>query len=83
MRWNRIHRNDEIGTSTRLAAALGVEGATELGESAFSSDNVTITLGCIADGKAKATITRRVKDNAPVGQLVLPACKGKLNFFVT
>ena len=55
----------EIGTEARLAAALGVEGAAELNESAFSSDNVTVALERTTDGKAKATVTRRVKDNAP------------------
>ena len=55
----------EIGTGARLAAALGVEGAAELNESAFSSDNVTVMLERTTDGKAKATVTRRVKDNAP------------------
>ena len=44
---------------------MGVEGAAELTESAFSSDNVTVTLERTIDGKAKATVTRRVKDNAP------------------
>jgi hypothetical protein len=47
----------EIGTSARLADALGVEGATVLDESAFSSDGLTVTLERTADGKAKATIT--------------------------
>ena len=55
----------EIGTAARLAAALGVEGATELNESAFSSDNVTVTLERTADGKAKATVTRRDEVIAP------------------
>ena len=55
----------EIGTAARLTAALGVEGAAELNESSFSSDNVTVTLERTTDGKAKATVTRRVKDNAP------------------
>ena len=38
--------------------------AAELNDSAFSSDNVTVTLERTTDGKAKATVTRRVKDNA-------------------
>ena len=44
---------------------MGVEGATELEESAFSSDNVAVSLEHTTDGKANATVTRRVKDNAP------------------
>ena len=47
----------EIGTSARLADALGVEGATVLDESAFSSDGLTVTLERTADGKIKATVT--------------------------
>ena len=47
----------EIGTAARLADALGVEGAAELNESAFSSDNVMVTLERTTDGKAKATVT--------------------------
>ena len=47
----------EIGTSARLADALGVEGATVLDESAFSSDGLTVTLERTAEGKIKATVT--------------------------
>ena len=50
----------EIGegaTSARLAEALGVEGAAELSESAFSSEGLSVTLERTADGKAKATVT--------------------------
>ena len=39
-----------------LVEALGVEGAAELKESAFSSDGLTVTLGRTADGKAKASV---------------------------
>ena len=49
----------EIGegaTSARLAEALGVEGAAELSESAFSSEGLSVTLERTADGKVKATI---------------------------
>ena len=41
---------------------LGVEGATELRESAFSSEGLTVALERTADGKAKATVT---PDGAP------------------
>lgn len=47
----------KIGTSARLADALGVEGATVLDESAFSSDGLTVTLERTAEGKIKATVT--------------------------
>ena len=46
----------EIGTAARLAAALGVEGAADLDESAFSSEGLAVTLERTAAGKAKATI---------------------------
>jgi len=52
----------EIGEEARLAEALGVEGAAELSESAFSSDGLTVSILRTADGKAKATIT---PDGAP------------------
>ena len=55
----------EIGegaTSARLAEALGVEGAAELSESAFSSEGLSVTLERTADGKAKATVA---PDGAP------------------
>ena len=41
---------------------LGVEGAAELNESAFSSEGLSVTLERTADGKAKATVT---PDGAP------------------
>ena len=46
----------EIGEGARLAEALGVEGADELDEAAFSSENLTTTFQRTTDGKAKATI---------------------------
>ena len=47
----------EIGTAANLAEVLDVEGATELNESAFSSDGLIFTLQRTSDGKAKATVT--------------------------
>ena len=47
----------EIGTAARLADVLGVEGATELSESGFSSEGLTVTLQRTTDGKAKAIVT--------------------------
>ena len=41
---------------------MGVEGATELNESAFSSEGLSVTLERTAEGKAKATIA---PDGAP------------------
>ena len=52
----------EIGEGARLAEVLGIEGAAELDESAFSSEGLTVSLGRTADGKAKATVT---PDGAP------------------
>ena len=52
----------EIGTSARLAEVLGVEGATEINESTFSSDGLSVSLQRTTDGKAKATV---VPDGAP------------------
>ncbi len=46
-----------IGTAARLAEVLGVEGATELNGSAFSSEGLSFSLQRTADGKAKATVT--------------------------
>ena len=40
-----------------MAEALGVEGGTELDESAFSAEELDVSLERTADGKAKATIT--------------------------
>ena len=48
---------EEIGEGAKLAEVLGVEGAAELNESAFSSEGLTVTLQRTADGKAKATVT--------------------------
>ena len=39
----------EIGEGARLADALGVEGAAELNESAFSSEGLSVTLERTAD----------------------------------
>ena len=56
----------EIGEEARLAEALGVEGASELDESAFSSDNVSVTIERTADGKARFIVTRRLAgDGSP------------------
>ena len=52
----------EIGEGARLVEVLGVEGATELKESAFSSEGLAVTLERTADGKAKATVA---PDGAP------------------
>ena len=52
----------EIGEGARLAEALGVEGATNLSESAFSSEGLSVTLERAAEGKAKATVA---PDGAP------------------
>ena len=49
-------RGAEIGEGARLAEALCVEGADELDEAAFSSENLTTTFQRTTDGKAKATI---------------------------
>ena len=50
----------EDATSARLAEVFGVEGATELNESAFSSEGLTVTIQRTTDGKAKVIV-------APVG----------------
>ena len=47
----------EIGATARLAEVLGVEGATELNESVFSSEGLSFSLERTTDGKAKATVT--------------------------
>ena len=47
----------EIGEGACLAEALGVEGAAELNESAFSADGLTVRFDRTADGKARATVT--------------------------
>lgn len=52
----------EIGEGARLAEVLGIEGAAELDESAFSSEGLTVSLGRTDDGKSKATVT---PDGAP------------------
>ena len=41
----------------RLAEALSMEGATDLTESTFSSEGLTVTLERTTDGKAKAIVT--------------------------
>ena len=46
-----------IGTAARLAEVFDVEGATELNESAFSSEGLTFSLQRTAAGKVKATVT--------------------------
>ena len=50
----------EDATSGRLAEALGVEGASELDKSKFSSENLSAKLERTVDGKARVTV-------APVG----------------
>ena len=45
-----------VGEGARLAEALGIEGAAELKESAFSSDGQTVSISRTTDGKAKATV---------------------------
>ena len=52
----------EIGEGAWLAEALGIEGATQLNESEFSSDGLAVSFSRTADGKAKATVT---SDGAP------------------
>ena len=52
----------EVGEGARLAEALGVEGAAELDESAFSSDGLVVNFSRTADGRAKATVA---PDGAP------------------
>ena len=47
----------EIGEGARLADVLGIEGAAELKESAFSSEGLTVSFGRTTNGKAKATVT--------------------------
>lgn len=42
--------------AARLAEVMGVEGATELNESAFSAEGLSVTLDRTADGRAKATV---------------------------
>ena len=48
---------EEIGTAAQLAEVLGVEGATELNEAAFSSEVLSFSLQRTIDGKAMATVT--------------------------
>ncbi len=53
-------RGVEIGedtTASRLAEALGVVGAAELNELAFTSEGLSTVLERTIDGKAKATVT--------------------------
>jgi len=47
----------EIGTAANLAEVFGVEGATELDESEFSTDGFSFILQRTADGKAQAIVT--------------------------
>ena len=47
----------EIGEGARLAETLGIEGATELDESAFSPEGLTVSFERTADGKVKANVT--------------------------
>ena len=47
----------EIGTAANLAEVFGVEGATELNDSAFSSDGLSFDFQRTADGKVKVTVT--------------------------
>lgn len=46
----------EIGEGALLAETLGVDGATKLNESAFSSDGLSVSLERTADGKVKAMV---------------------------
>lgn len=47
----------EIGEGARLAETLGIEGATELDESAFSPEGLVVSLERTVDGRIKATVT--------------------------
>ena len=47
----------KIGESARLADALGVEGATELNDTAFSTEGLSFGLERTVDGKIKAIVT--------------------------
>ena len=51
------HSLAQIGEGARLAEVLGIEGAAELSESAFSSEGLAVSLNRTAGGKAKATVT--------------------------
>ena len=63
----------EIGEGARLAEALGVEGATELKESAFSSEGLAVTLERTADGKGQGDSHARRRTVR-----VLPAREGEV-----
>ncbi len=52
----------EIGEGARLTETLGIEGAAELNESAFSCEGLSVSFEHTADGKVKAAIT---PDGAP------------------
>ena len=52
----------EIGTAANLAEVVGIEGATELNEAAFSPNGLSVTLQRTADGKAKVMV---VPDGTP------------------
>lgn len=47
----------EIGIASQLAEVLGVEGAAELSESAFSSEGLSFPLQRADDGKVKVPVT--------------------------
>lgn len=49
-------RRSESVSAARLAEVLGIEGAAELKESAFSSEGLTVSLDRTDDGNAKATV---------------------------
>ena len=53
----------EIGEASRLAEVLGIEGAAELKDPAFSPEGLTVSLDRTAGSKAKATVT---PDGAPL-----------------
>ena len=49
----------------RIKTVLGVEGAEELKGSAFSSDNLAVSLAPTGDGRIRATVTRRDDNGVP------------------
>ena len=56
-----------VGTAAigeRLNTVLTIEGADELKESAFSSDNLTVSLVPTGDGRVRATVIRRGEGGA-------------------
>ena len=50
-----------------LRKVLVVEGAETLASEAFSPNNIDLAFDTPEDGRAKITATRRIEDNAPVG----------------